>query len=170
MSTTNQGTVKGMAVWAAVLMFAALCLGGLAAKEALAQGQIFIYPKDGQSEEQQNKDKFECHTWAKEQTGFDPTAPVQTTTPNQGPDGKVVRGAARGAALGAIGGAIAGDAGKGASIGAAVGGGGGAMRKRAGNQQAQAQAKQEQAQRQQQRANFDRAYKTCLEGRNYTVK
>jgi len=37
--------------------------------------QLFIYPKDGQSEEQQATDRYECHSWAVKQTGFDPTMP-----------------------------------------------------------------------------------------------
>jgi hypothetical protein len=32
-----------------------------------------VYPKNGQSKEQQAADQFECHTWARGQTGFDPT-------------------------------------------------------------------------------------------------
>jgi hypothetical protein len=31
------------------------------------------YPKNGQSQEQQGKDKYECHHWAAGQTGFDPS-------------------------------------------------------------------------------------------------
>jgi hypothetical protein len=34
---------------------------------------LMAYPKNGQSAEQQAKDKFECHQWAVSQTGFDPT-------------------------------------------------------------------------------------------------
>jgi hypothetical protein len=34
-----------------------------------------IYPKNGQAKEQQAADQFECHNWAKGQTGFDPTQP-----------------------------------------------------------------------------------------------
>jgi hypothetical protein len=34
---------------------------------------LIAYPKNGQSEEQLGKDKFECHKWAVAQTGFDPT-------------------------------------------------------------------------------------------------
>lgn len=40
------------------------------------QTDLIIYPKDGQSHEQQAADRFECHTWAKGQTGFDPTQPA----------------------------------------------------------------------------------------------
>lgn len=36
-------------------------------------GDLFIYPKNGQSEDQQATDKFQCHQWAKQQSGFDPT-------------------------------------------------------------------------------------------------
>jgi hypothetical protein len=40
-----------------------------------AQQDLIIYPKNGQSKEQQAADQFECHSWAKGQTGFDPTQP-----------------------------------------------------------------------------------------------
>jgi hypothetical protein len=32
-----------------------------------------IYPKNGQTTDQQAADRYECHSWAKGQTGFDPT-------------------------------------------------------------------------------------------------
>ena len=35
--------------------------------------QLFIYPRQNQSEEQQTEDRYECHRWAVSQTGFDPT-------------------------------------------------------------------------------------------------
>jgi hypothetical protein len=35
--------------------------------------QAFIYPRQGQSEQQQATDRYECHRWAVTQTGFDPT-------------------------------------------------------------------------------------------------
>jgi hypothetical protein len=38
-------------------------------------GQMYIYPRQGQSEEKQNKDFDECHSWAVGQTGFDPSKP-----------------------------------------------------------------------------------------------
>ncbi len=43
--------------------------------DGTAQGDWIIYPKNGQSKEQQAADQFECHNWAKGQTGFDPTQP-----------------------------------------------------------------------------------------------
>lgn len=47
---------------------------------------FYIYPKNGQSLEQQSADRYECHSWAKSQTGFDPTqlnggvSPSETAT------------------------------------------------------------------------------------------
>jgi hypothetical protein len=36
-------------------------------------GQLFTYPRQGQSQEQQAKDRYECHGWAVSQIGYDPT-------------------------------------------------------------------------------------------------
>jgi hypothetical protein len=38
--------------------------------------RIFVYPRQGQSEELQAKDRYECHSWAVSQTGYDPTQPT----------------------------------------------------------------------------------------------
>ncbi len=35
--------------------------------------QLFIYPRQNQTQEQQAADRYECHSWAVNQTGFDPT-------------------------------------------------------------------------------------------------
>jgi hypothetical protein len=35
--------------------------------------ELIIYPRNGQTTEQQAADRYECHSWAKTQTGFDPT-------------------------------------------------------------------------------------------------
>lgn len=35
--------------------------------------KMFIYPRNGQSQEQQDADRYECHKWASEQTSYDPT-------------------------------------------------------------------------------------------------
>jgi len=142
-----------------------------------ATSEILMYPKKGQSQAQQDKDRSECNNWAKGQTGYDPTAPppmAAQAPPPSGSQHSAVRGAGRGAAVGAIGGAIAGDAGKGAAIGAGVGAAGVAVRRRNDEQQqaqaqAQAQATQSAATRQGMDA-YKRAMSVCLEGRNYAVK
>lgn len=38
-----------------------------------ASDQLYAYPKNGQSDAQQQQDRYECHRWAVGQTGFDPT-------------------------------------------------------------------------------------------------
>jgi hypothetical protein len=47
--------------------------GSVGPGPAAAGNGIIAYPRNGQSEQQQATDKFQCHTWAKGQTGFDPT-------------------------------------------------------------------------------------------------
>jgi hypothetical protein len=47
----------------------------MSGQAAAAPTDLIAYPKNGQSEEQLGKDKFECHRWAVSQTGFDPTQP-----------------------------------------------------------------------------------------------
>ncbi|MGA2023161.1 MAG: DUF6515 family protein [Steroidobacteraceae bacterium] len=41
-----------------------------------AADDFFVYPRNGQTQEQQAADRYECHNWAKGQTGFDPTQPA----------------------------------------------------------------------------------------------
>ena len=142
----------------------------------LAQ-DLVIYPAQGQTQEQLEKDKYECYTWAKQQSGFDPMQQPTATTPppqQQAQKGGVVRGGARGALVGVTAGAIAGDAGKGAAIGAGVGALGGGMRKR-DQQRQQTQAQQQWEQQEtatyaKNRDAYNRAHGACLEGRGYSVK
>lgn len=44
---------------------------------ALLPDQLYIYPKQGQSEKKQADDRFACYQWSVKQTGFDPTQPPQ---------------------------------------------------------------------------------------------
>ena len=137
---------------------------------------MYVYPQKGQSNEQMEKDKYECYGWAKNQTGFDPMQTPTASSPppqKQAQKGGVVRGAGRGALGGLAIGAIAGDAGKGAAIGAASGALiGGVRRSDQKNQEAQAQQQWEQdqsAQYSNKRNEYNRAYSACLGGRGYTV-
>jgi len=43
---------------------------------AVAPVEVFVYPQRGQSEEQQATDRYECHRWGVDQTGFDPVKPL----------------------------------------------------------------------------------------------
>ena len=143
---------------------------------ALAQ-DLVVFPAKGQNQEQTEKDKFDCYTWAKKETGFDPMATPQASSappPQQQPTTGTGRGAARGAVAGLAIGSLSGNAGKGAAIGA-VGGGvvGGARRRNQQRQQQQANqqwAQQEAADYSKKRESYNRAYGACLEGKGYTVK
>jgi Glycine-zipper domain len=169
-------------------IYVGLLAVALSAGAVLAQSDdIYVYPARGQSHAQQDRDRYECHSWAVRQTGFDPSRatasampPPPVSTPYQPSRRHVLRGAGGGAALGAIGGAIAGDAGKGAAAGAAMGGVVGGVRRRRERIQhyeQQQYMQQEYAQQhaahqsavQGQRAAFNRALAACLTGRGYTV-
>src|SRR5580704_15971215 len=88
---------------------------------------VYAYPQQGQSPDQQDRDHYECSTWATQQTGFNPSAP------NVPPHDRVqvVGGPPPGAgvAVGAVTGGIIGaavsnprNAGAGLLIGALIGG------------------------------------------------
>jgi hypothetical protein len=146
--------------------------------DAFAQSDMFIYPKVGQSDSQLEKDKYECYSWAKNQTGFDPMEVPKATAPppqQQAKKGGALRGALGGALLGAAIGEIANDdAGKGAAIGAGTGALFGGMRRqkqvKQQNQAEQQWADQQTSQYAQKRNSYNRAYAACLEARDYTVK
>jgi hypothetical protein len=146
-----------------------------------AQAQIMVYPAHGQSQEQLERDRYECHVWAVQQSGFDPSGPA-------GPSGQrmVVEPAnppGSGTAIGAIAGAILGAAIAGprqAGFGAVFGGLTGAAVGTASDANAQAQANYEQArldsgynqataQGAQRASNYRRAIGACLDARGYTT-
>jgi hypothetical protein len=131
-----------------------------------------IFPAQGQSPEQTEKDKTDCYAWATQQTGFDPMQAPQTAQApppqSQGPSGQRVKGAARGAVIGGVVGEVADDdAGKGAAAGAAAGVVAGGMKTRQGRRQ---QASQQQVATDEARNTFNRAFGACMEGKGYTVK
>ena len=159
----------------------------------------FIYPSKGQTAQQEQKDKNECYGWATDQTGFDPAqeladqqaAVVRARQQSQqaqqlaaqqveSTQGQGILGAAGGAAGGALIGAISGDAGRGAAIGSAVGLLAGWHHRRAEEieaaqqqlrtqQQIAGESAQQLAVSQQKLANHNLAFKTCMQGRGYTL-
>jgi hypothetical protein len=50
---------------------------------APAAEDFFVYPRNGQSATQQAADRYECHTWSKSQTGYDPTQPNGAVSPSE---------------------------------------------------------------------------------------
>ena len=124
----------------------------LAGCASASQPSVAVYPAKGQTAAQQDRDSAECQTWAKQQTGYDPT--VDTA---KGAGIGAVLGAVGGAAAGAAIGAVTGSPGKGAAIGAVAGGVGGAA---TGGGYQYTKSKD----------GYDRAYSACMSGRGYSVK
>jgi len=143
---------------------------------------IYVYPTKGQSEQQLDRDRYECHGWAFKQTGYDPTQP--NLAPHQQVQVVQVPPDHQGAVNGAIAGAVIGatvssphDAAQGAVVGAVAGAMAGAAtdsvrsREAAGHASHQSAAEQaEQARLEKQAYDYRRAISACLEGRGYTVK
>ncbi|MHB8091188.1 MAG: DUF6515 family protein [Syntrophales bacterium] len=50
--------------------------------------QLFIYPRNGQDEKQQADDRYQCHSWAVSQTGYDPTQPQTGSATSQRSDNR----------------------------------------------------------------------------------
>lgn len=133
--------------------------------------QQYVYPAKGQSPAQQQSDESACHTWAVQQTGFDPAKPPPPqqaakppTTATGTTPGAGARGAMRGAVVGEV---VGGDAGTGAAVGAVAARGQSRRQNAATQQQAQ---QQQQASSEQQQGAYTKARAACLEGRGYTVK
>jgi hypothetical protein len=139
--------------------------------------RVFVYPANGQSAEQTERDRYECHLWAVQQTGVDPSradasAYERVVVQPANPPGS-------GTAVGLIGGAILGSIIGGpnnAGAGAIIGGATGAVIGSASDANAQAQAQQTQYQLNQSAAagraradSYRRAIGACLQGRGYTV-
>ena len=154
----RNGTQRGLALVIAV-MFA-----------AGASAEQFVYPAKGQSPGQQKKDEGECHTWAIQQSKYDPANPPKQTAaaqPATTATGTTPGAGARGAARGAVVGGVMGDAGAGAAAGAVAARG---QSRRQNTAQAQQQQQSATQQDQAGLAAYQKARSACLEGRGYTVK
>lgn len=144
--------------------------------------QVYVYPNNGQDAARLDRDRYECHMWAVNQSGFDPSnatvPPSQRVQVVAGPPpgtGTVV-GAATGAVLGAVVSRPR-DAGAGAAIGAIAGAVIGTASDAAREERTEriqerydARDARRQAQSYQLATDYRRAIGACLEGRGYTVK
>ena len=163
-------------VVAGALSIQLLVLGSGAHVSCAQSLGMYVYPSKGQSQEQQDKDRYDCHRWAVQQTGFDPSRvnpgnpAYLDPQPYQPSQRHVLKGAARGTAMGVVGGAIAGNAGKGAAAGAAMGGMAGGFQRMDERRQQQAVQQQRAAQSNTTLvAGYQRAMAACLQGRGYSV-
>ncbi len=157
-----------------LLLFSAWLIGPV-----WAQDPIF-YPAKGQSEDQLEKDQYECYNWAKKKTGFDPMKTPKTKTAPPAKEEKVM-GAGGSALIGAGGGALIGGVaggGKGAVAGGLIGGTGGAL---VGSARTSKQREREERKRKEweqsegnryarERDQYNRALGACMEARGYTVR
>ena len=142
--------------------------------------RVFVHPLHGQSADRQDRDRYECHNWAVEQTGFDPSAayvpPHLRVVVSSGPPSGA--GIATGAVAGAVIGSILSrpwEAGRGALLGAIAGAAVGGIAESAAAQQAreQAEASTEYARAaalEEQARYYVRALSACLSGRGYEVR
>ena len=139
--------------------------------------KVYFYPLQGQSDGQQDRDRYECYHWAATQTGFDPSrrlAPGDlraTVVPARDPNATVAAAGATGAVVGAIA-AGPGDTGKGLLVGAVAGAMLGAVVAKAdANQPPRVAPRTRGAVRyEQEAADYRRAMSACLEGRGYSVR
>lgn len=148
-----------------------------------ANAQVFVYPAQGQSAGELDRDRYECHRWSVKQSDFDPSLPglppqqrVSVVAAGPPPGAAVAAGAVTGAVIGA---AVANpwETGEGALLGAAAGAVIGAISETARTselerrEQALASYESGQAAEQEQRADgYRRAITACLEGRGYSVR
>lgn len=171
---------------AALAGIAALLLGacaadppresGTAQQDAVVSTQVYFYPSQGQSAEQQDRDRYECYLWSKKQTGFDPSSP--RLLPHQRLDVAAAPPPGEATAAGAVGGAVLGaivaprgQAVEGAVLGAMAGAAVGAASEAARRNEADSmQRRIDAAQLERQAADYRRAMTACLEGRGYSVR
>ena len=141
--------------------------------------EVYAYPLHGQPPEQQDRDRYECSTWATQQTGFDPSAPgvaphdrVQVVSAAPPPGTNTAIGAVAGAIIGA---AIAPrwQAAPAALAGAVVGGAIGSSADAANAQATRTVVVQDRraaAAEEQKAFAYRRAISACLDARGYSVK
>jgi hypothetical protein len=149
------------------------------AQPRVSLAKVYFYPSKGQSEEQQDRDRYECHNWGVRQTGFDPSLHLAAgeergaVVPARSSGQTIGTAAAVGAVIGAIAGGR-GDALEGAVVGAMAGTVLGSAAANADAEQAQraerAGAMRADFRYEKQAAEFRRAMSACLEGRGYSVK
>ena len=185
----RRNSLRSLSALVVTVIFVTACApqGYTVRKHTVAPTQVptttvYFYPTRNQSEDQQNRDRYECYLWAVKQSGFDPgqaqLAPHQRieVTPAAPPGADT--------AAGAVGGAIVGsmmaprhDSGFGLVFGMITGAMLGAASDAARQEQtarAQHYYDSKEAQRyavvEKQARDYRRAMTACLEGRGYSVR
>jgi hypothetical protein len=117
-----------------------LLMGGLA--QAQQTGDLFVFPNNGQDQDQQDLDTLQCQRVARDSTGFDPSQRPQ---------------AYRNAVIG------------GAAAGGLLGGARSSRNNRQNDQRQQQWEQQQMAEYNRNRSNWNRAFSGCMESRGYTI-
>ena len=144
--------------------------------------QIYFYPNNNQSAEQQSRDHYACYNWAVDQTGFDPGASaiepqqrvrvVPMPPPGQDTVAMSIAGAVLGALIGGPHHAVEG-AFIGSTYGALAGAASDLSRQEYARQMEEAYQNRNQARdfhKEKKALQFRRAMSACMEGRGYTIK
>jgi hypothetical protein len=113
--------------------------------------EVYFYPTKGQSQEQQERDRYECSLWAKEKTGFDPSLPGLAPSQRVQVEPKT-------------------QSGQKAATGALIGASSEAADEAAAQRAQQEQQARTDARITKQAEDYRRAMSACLEGRGYKVK
>jgi hypothetical protein len=142
-----------------------------------------IFPKNGQTQQQQMADKTECKAWATNETGINPdyvrakidalneNMANQSAGKSSGLGGKIIRGAALGAAMGGLDDAIDSEAGAGAAKGAVLMASKGRQEQQKAQQQAAVDSQYAQREQlEQQYDTYSRAFSVCMDAKGYSVK
>ncbi len=144
----------------------------------LSHSGLYVYPKHGQSTDQQSRDGGQCGRSAVEVTGYDPGNPpvatiAQGSLSDQGRSmakGAVV-GSAASSAVGAAAGAAVGEAARGAAMGAAGGAVAGVLRGLlVARRDQQAKIQHDEQQNEQHQYDYQRAFAACMDARGYGVR
>jgi len=56
--------------------------GAAPAGQEFRAGELYVTPKNGQTQDQQWTDQYTCHNWSKSQSGFDPSQPPAASSPS----------------------------------------------------------------------------------------
>ncbi|WP_096086317.1 hypothetical protein [Agaribacterium haliotis] len=177
-----------MKIFQKIFSNSSLVYGALAFFSCAYASEVFYFPTNNQSPEQVEEEKGQCHSWAAEQSKFDPNkAPssdelaqkmlAENPAPEmQGENRAVARGAARGAIIGStVGRWNNNDRTQAGAAGAVAGA---AATAKAADQHKQASAgaheqkirQQAQAQLDKQHSDFNRAMQACMETKGYNIR
>ena len=148
---------------------------------AMPNIEVYAYPKNGQTADEQKRDRYECYNWSVKQTGFDPSrlpadGPREVrvepaASPNHDATVLGITGALIGAAVSRPSNALGGAA-IGAVVGAAAGSASDANREATADHiehVENANQRAQYAQLDQRAAEYRRAMSACLVGRGYSV-